>query len=236
MRNRCRTGLAALLGLSVLAVAARADEEKISIEELPSAVKKAVETKFPEAKIRGAAKEVEDGKTTYEVELTVEGRAVDVALNAKGKILEIEKEIPADKLPGAVKKKLAAKYPGATIEKAEELTKGEDGPVRYEVLIKAEVVFNAKGKVVGTATEENEDDEDDKPAAKAKKKEKEEDDDDEDDDDDKPAAKAKKKEHRDDDKPAAKAKKKKEKEEDEDDDEDEGDDDREVKGKRRDKD
>jgi Putative beta-lactamase-inhibitor-like, PepSY-like len=233
MRNRCRTGLAALLGLSMLAVAARADEEKISIEEVPAAVKKAVEKKFPEAKIRGAAKEVEDGKTTYEVELTVEGRAVDVALNAKGKILEIEKEIPADKLPGAVKKKLAAKYPGARIEKAEEITKGEDGPVRYEVLIKAEVVFTAKGKVVQAATEEDEDGEDDKPAAKAKKKEKEEDEDD--DDDGKPAAKAKKKEHRDDGKPAAKAKKK-EKEEDEDDDDEDEDDERELKGKRRDKD
>ena len=71
MRNRYLTGLAALLGLSMLAVAARAGEEKISAEKLPAAVKKAVKKKFPEAKIRGAAKEVEDGKTTYEVELKV---------------------------------------------------------------------------------------------------------------------------------------------------------------------
>ena len=219
------------MGLSVLAVAARADEEKISAEKLPSAVKKAIKKKFPEAKIRGAAKEVEDGKTTYEVELTVEGRAVDVALNAEGKILEIEREVPAAKLPESVKKRLAAKYPGARIEKAEELTKGESGPVRYEVLIKAEVLFNAKGKVV-QAKEEAEEEDDDKPAAKAKKKEHK--------DDDKPAAKAKKKEREedeDDDKPAAKVKKKEKKEHEDDDDEDEDEDDeREVKGKKRGKD
>ena len=182
MRNRCRTALAALLGLSMLGVAARAGEEKIPAEKLPSAVKKAVKKKFPEAKIRGAAKEEEDGKTNYEVELTVEGRSVDVAMDAEGKILEIEKEIPVSKLPAAVKKKLAAKYPGAKIEKAEEITRGEDGPTRYEVAIKAEVLLTAKGKVV-KATEEDEDDE--KPAAKArKKKEKEDEDEDEDEEDD----------------------------------------------------
>ena len=89
---------------------------------------------------------------------------MDLALNAEGKILEIEKEIPVDELPKAVTKRLAAKYPGAKIEKVEEITKGEDGPVHYEVAIKAEVVFTAKGKIV-QAKEEEEDDE--KPAAKA---------------------------------------------------------------------
>ncbi len=158
---------------------AGADEEKISIEKLPAAVKKAVKKKFPEAAIRAASKEVEDDVTTYEVELKVEGRSVNMALKADGTILEIEKEVPVSELPKAVRKKLAARYPGAKIEKAEEITKGEDGPVRYEVAIKAEVVLTAKGKIV-RAAEEEEDDE--KPAAKAKKKEKEEEEDDEDDD------------------------------------------------------
>ena len=108
-------------------------------------------------------------------------------MNAEGKILEVEKEIPADKLPKAVAKKLAAKYPGAKIEKVEEITKGEDGPVHYEVAIKAEVVFTAKGKVVQAKAEEAEEEDDEKPAAKVrKKKEKEE-------DDEKPAAKSGKK-------------------------------------------
>ncbi len=148
MRNRCGTGLAALLGLSMLAGASHADEEKIPVEKLPAAVTKAVKKKFPKARIQAASREVEDGATTYEVELKVEGRSVDLALNADGKILEIEKEIPVNELPKAVTKRLAARYPGATIVKVEEITKGEDGPVHYEVAIKAEVVFTAKGKIV----------------------------------------------------------------------------------------
>lgn len=184
MRNRCGTSLAALLGLSMLAAAAHADEEKIPVEKLPAAVTKAVKKKFPKARILAASREVEDDEATYEVELKVEGRSVDVALNAGGKVLEIEKEIPVDELPRAVKKRLAARYPGARIEKVEEVTKGEDGPVRYEVAIKTEVVFTAKGKIVQP---KGEDEDDEKPAAKAKKKkkekEKEEDEDDDDDDD-----------------------------------------------------
>jgi hypothetical protein len=211
MRNRFRTGLAALTGLSVLAVTALAAEEKISPKKLPAAVRKAVKKKFPEAKYRGAAKEVADGKTTYEVELTVEGRAVDAIMSPEGKILEVEREVPVAKLPAAVKKALAAKYPGAKIEKAETLTKGEDGPLHYEIVIKTEVVLTPKGKVVG-ATEEDEDDE--KPSAKAKSNK-----DKDDEDDEKAEAKAKKKEKgedEDDEKAEAKAKKK-EKKEDEDD-------------------
>ena len=210
MRNRCRTGLAALLGFSLLAVAARAGEEKISPDELPSAVRKAVKKKFPEAKIRGTAREVEGGKTTYEVEMTVEGRAVDVAMSAEGKILEVEKEIPVSRLPRAIAKKLAARYPGARIEKVEEITRGEDGPAHYEVAIKAEVVFTAKGKVVRGATEEEEDDE--KPAAKARRKKEKEDEDDDEDEDEKSSVKSRKKE------------KKEDKGDDDDDEEDEDDD------------
>lgn len=191
MRNRCRTGLAALMGLSMLAVAARAGEEKISPDELPSAVRKAVKKKFAEAKVRGASKEVEDGRTVYEVELTVEGHAVDVTLSARGKILEVEKEIPASRLPEAVREAVAAKYPGAKIQKAEAITRGEDGPVRYEVVIKGEVVLTARGKFV----EADEDDEEhEKPSAKGKGKKKEDKDDDDDDEDEERKVKGKKRE------------------------------------------
>jgi hypothetical protein len=243
MPNRCRAGLAALLGLSVMAAAARAGEEKISPDKLPAAVKKAVKKKFPEAEIRGAAKEVEGGKTTFEVEMTVEGRMVDIAVSPKGKILEVEKEVPVAKLPKAVKKALKKKYPGAEIEKAETVTKGEDGPVRYEVVIKAEVVLTAKGKVVQA---KEEDEEDEKPAAKAKKKkEKEEDEDDDDDEDDEKSVKAKKAEKKqdkdddddddeDDDEKSVKAKKA-EKKQDKDDDDDEDDDEKSVKAKKAEK-
>jgi hypothetical protein len=179
MRKRLATCGAALSGLLVTGLLLHAQEEKLSVNDLPSAVRKAVRKKFPEAKYRGAAKEVEGRTTTYEVMLTVDGRAVDMALKADGTILEIEKEVAVDRLPKAVRKGLAARYPGAKVQKAEELIKGEDGEPLYEIVIQTEVVFTAKGKAVQAAAKE-EDDDDEKPSAKARKKQKKEDDDDED--------------------------------------------------------
>ena len=123
-------------------------------------------------------------KTTYEVMLKVKGRSVDVAMKADGTILEIEKEIAVDDLPRAVRKTLSAKYPKAKITKAEAITKGEDGPVRYEVVITTEVVLNAKGKIAGASAKEEEDDDDEKPKAEGKRSKKDDNDDDDDDDDD----------------------------------------------------
>jgi len=207
------TTLVGSMVLFALASVAGADEEKIPVKELPKAVRKAVKTKFPGARIAEAIEEEEDGKTTYEVVLKVQGRSVDVALKADGTILEIEKEIPVQELPRAVKKTLAARYPHAKIAKAEVVTKGEHGKARYEISITTEVVLSAQGKLVEP---EDEEEDDEKPAAKSRK-EKE-------DDDEKPAAKSRKeKEDDDDDKPAAKSKKTKKARDKDDDDEDDDD-------------
>ncbi len=157
MRNRFGAALAAMLSLSAAAVAtAAAGEEKIAFDKLPAAVKKAVKKDFHGAKVRGAVKEVEDGKTSYEVELTVAGHSIDVVVNPHGRVLEIEKEIPVDHLPGAVRKTLAAKYPGARIEKAERVARGKHGPTLYEVDIKTEVLLTQEGKIVRAHDEEEE--------------------------------------------------------------------------------
>src|SRR5579859_7095383 len=147
MQNRCRFTALAALGILAFAAPAPAAEDPIPVKELPKAVTKAVKAKFPKGKIHGAAKEVVDGKTTYEAMLTVEGRAVDVALAADGTILEIEKEIPADRLPKAVRGRVESRYPHAKIVKAEELIKGAHNPVQYEITVQAELVVNATGKV-----------------------------------------------------------------------------------------
>ena len=176
MRNLFVMGIFSVLGLAVVVIPARADEEKVPVDKLPTAVKKALTRKFPKAEIEKATKEVEDGNTVYEVELEIKDRSVDVSLKADGTILEIEREVPADELPEAVRKKLAARYPKAKIEKAEEVTKGEDGPVRYEVAITTEVVLTAKGKIVQVEEDEK------KPTAQAKKSKKDKEDDEDEDD------------------------------------------------------
>jgi hypothetical protein len=171
---------AVLLGLS--AFQSRADEEKIPVKELPKVVRDAARAKFPRAEIVGAAREKEDGKTTYEVMFKQAGRSIDATLSQDGKILEVEREIDDADLPRAVKKAIAARFPGARIAKVEQLIEGEDGPSRYEIAITTEVVLDANGKFKKGGNEEDEAGVKSSAREKSPRKKGEKHDDDEDDD------------------------------------------------------
>ena len=148
--NRSALALAVLL----TAAAARADEEPIPLDKLPAAVTKAVKAKFPGATLKEAAKEVEDGVTTYEVSLDDKGTAVDVVLKPDGEVVVVETAIAASDLPEPVARAVKAKYPEAKIKKAERLE--EKGETTYEVLLETapgkstEVVLAKDGKILKT--------------------------------------------------------------------------------------
>jgi uncharacterized membrane protein YkoI len=138
------------------------DEQKIKLEEVPKAVMKSVKGKFPGAEMRAAAKEVEEGKTRFEVSLTSKGRKYDVIASPSGEILVVEKELSQDEVPAKVMGALKAKYPHAKIKLAEELIEYEDGKEdekSYEFAIETadkktkEVVISAAGKIEGGAKE-----------------------------------------------------------------------------------
>ncbi len=161
----------ALVLVGALGVA-RGDEEKLSPDKLPAAVKAAIKARFPGAELKGASKESEGGETIFEVMLTYKGDKYDVAVEPNGEIEEIERAIFVDALPSAVLKAIKAKYPKAKIKEAEEVT-DEDGEVCYEVAIAhdgedVEVAVTPKGKI----KKGGEDDEDDKGEKKEKKEKK----------------------------------------------------------------
>jgi len=165
----------AFMSLGLLAATAfvRADDVSIKLEDVPKPVLSAVKTKFPEGKVTKALKEEEDGKTTYELVVEVEGKTLDVAVSDKGKLLEIEEPVDAAKLPEAVGAAIKAKYPESKIKKAEQVTKfegdgdGQEGEKVFEILLTTEgkknieVKVSPKGKIL-----EDEEDDDDKPAKK----------------------------------------------------------------------
>jgi hypothetical protein len=187
MRTLILLGVCSLIGGPFVAETV-ADEQSIPVEKLPKAVLKAAKSKFPKAEIKGAAKEVEDGKTTYEVMLKQKGRSIDIAFQADGTILEIEREVAADDLPGDVKKALKSHYPKAKINKAEEVREGEHGRVRYEISITTEVVITGKGQI--ERAEKGGEREESPSAKESKNKHREDRDDDEEEEEDEKPRKA----------------------------------------------
>lgn len=146
MRNQTRrvttVAVAFGLGMALACAVARADEEKIPVAKVPKVVLDAVKARYPGSEIKGAEKEVEDGKTIYELKLTHEGHKLEVSATPEGKIVSVEKEIKVADLPAAVTAGVKAKYPKATLKSAEEVE--EDGETTYEVVIE-----KSAGKAVG---------------------------------------------------------------------------------------
>jgi hypothetical protein len=163
--------LVMVAGVMALSVLLRADEEKVPLDKVPKAALKAVKDKYPRAKLLGADKEKENGKTVYEIQIEYKDHNIDVTVTPEGKILSAEKTIKEREVPEAVTKAFKAKYPKAKIKKIEEISKDADQVTAYEYLIefgkkKLEVKFDPKGKFLA---EENKDKEE-----KEKKKDKKE--------------------------------------------------------------
>jgi uncharacterized membrane protein YkoI len=141
----------AVLGFGLTAAASRADEEKVPLDKVPAPVLKAFKAKFPEATIKAAIKEVEDGKTVYEIESTSKGLAIDAVLKPDGEFVNYEKEIKSADLPAKVASAVKAKHPKGKVKKVEEVTEGDKS--FYEVLVEegdksTEVSVGKDGKII----------------------------------------------------------------------------------------
>jgi hypothetical protein len=115
-------GVSAVAGLAVLAAVARADDQ----DKLPRAVADAVKGRFPGASVTGVEKGAENGNVVYDVELRQGGSRYEVGVRWDGVVLVIEKEVAAKDLPAAVAAALGAKYPGAVVTEAVEVSKVKD--------------------------------------------------------------------------------------------------------------
>jgi hypothetical protein len=127
--------------------------------KLPPAILIAFQQAYPKATIKNAAKETENGKTVWEVESIDNGLARDLIYNADGTVVEMEEQVEPASLPAAVSAAFKAKYPKATITKAEKLMKGTT--VTYEMALKGAAVktieITPDGKIVPVAKEAKED-------------------------------------------------------------------------------
>ncbi len=156
-------------------------EEAISIEQLPAAVRTALEAKTAGCTIVEIEKESEDGKVVYEAEYkTADGKKCEIELSEDGTILEEEDadeddeddgdeeevKVSLDQVPAAVKAAVEKAVANGTLI---ELTKEtEDGKVVYEAEYKTadgkkrEIEMAEDGTVLEEedADEDDEDDED----------------------------------------------------------------------------
>jgi len=125
-----------------------AADVKVKMQDLPPAVQKAAREQLKSATLVGLSTEVENGKTSYEVETKVNGRSRDVALDAKGSVIEVEEEADIAAIPAAARAALNKLAAGGKLGKIETVTAGSN--ISYETVVAKngkhhEVAVNADG-------------------------------------------------------------------------------------------
>ena len=120
-------------------------EQEVVIQrsELPPAVERTVAAAAAHATVKGFSREVENGQTFYEAALIVDGRSRDVLIDAQGHVVEVEEQVPFDKLPAKVRAALTSRAGTGTIAVVESLKK-KGKIVAYE----AHVVADGKRSAV----------------------------------------------------------------------------------------
>jgi len=137
----------ALSAMAALSLAGA--ESKIKLQSAPAAVQATVKAETANATLVGLSKEIEHGKTMYELETKVNGRGRDLMIAEDGSVASVEEEVALDSVPGAVKEALLHKSAGGKITKVEAVT--ENGSTGYEAAMvvhgkKIEYSVDSQGK------------------------------------------------------------------------------------------
>jgi hypothetical protein len=139
------------------AEAAEGKQAAVDLKILPEAVLSAFKTAYPNAVIKGTAKEVENGVTLFEIE-SLDGKfGRNIIYSTDGKVAEIEESIAPADLPAAVQQTLAKEFPVFKILTAETLTKGAVKQFELSIQVKDKkigVTINPTGKITEKSGEE----------------------------------------------------------------------------------
>ncbi len=123
--------------------------QKLTIQEVPTAVKSSFTKSFPKATNINWSKE---GTNEYEAEFRINKISMASNFDKEGKWLVTETEIKIAELPKTVQSAIATRFPGYKIEEAEKAeTAGKE--IFYEVKLEKgesnlEVQFSSEGKIL----------------------------------------------------------------------------------------
>jgi uncharacterized membrane protein YkoI len=141
-------------------------EEKVTLDQVPAAVKATLLKEAKDAKIEEIEKETKNGTTTYEAKFVADGKTVEVKVASDGTLLkrkvEDEEKVTLDQVPAAVKDTILKEAKGAKIEAIEKETKKGESVYEAEFLAEGkevEIRVASDGKLLKEEAEDEDEDE-----------------------------------------------------------------------------
>ena len=134
----------------------KGNEEKVKLKSVPKAVQNTIQKETQGAHIIGISKEVDEGRTFYEVETKMKGFGKDMLIDDTGKLTEIEEEIALASLPANVQAEVKNSIGKAKLLKLEALYNSAKVRTAYEAQVdragkKAEISMGLDGKILPPA-------------------------------------------------------------------------------------
>jgi hypothetical protein len=124
-----------MTGMAFCAAALTANAEtKLKMADLPVVVQKTVQEQLKNATLVGLSKEIEKGKTLYEVETKANGKSRDLMVDSAGKVVEVEEEVDIATIPAAARDAIQKKAGTGKVTKVEALSKS-GALVAYEAAV-----------------------------------------------------------------------------------------------------
>ena len=147
----CYQIILGILALTIGFANGLASEKPIAMKDLPAAVQRTVQEQSKGAAILHLSREVEGGKTVYEVEMKVKGLGKDVTIDASGAVIEVEEEVALESIPGDARAAIKKAAGSGQITKVETVTEGNQ--LAYEAHLRkdgkrSEVKVSGDGRLL----------------------------------------------------------------------------------------
>ena len=111
MKTLLAIGLGVVGAMTLAAWAGEKNEDEVSLDRLPPAVKATILREAKGAAIKQIEREREGGKIVYEAEWTADGHKHEAKVSAEGALIELEETVSPKAVPAAVKAVAAEKFP-----------------------------------------------------------------------------------------------------------------------------
>jgi hypothetical protein len=111
------------------------DERKLILENLPKAVRAAIQKETQGAQIVNISKEIDNGKTLYEIETRAKAFSRDMLIDETGNLIEIEEEIALASLPLGIQPEIKKSIGKARLIKLEAVYNGAKVRNGYAALL-----------------------------------------------------------------------------------------------------
>jgi uncharacterized membrane protein YkoI len=168
-------GLAMAMALSAWAGEEKAKEEKVTLDQLPAAVKETLLKEVKDGKITEIERETKGEVVTYEADAVIGGKKREITVAADGKLISNKPDddhdddddvtVTLDQVPAAVKATIEKAAQGGKITEIEREGEGDKAVYEAEVVIEGkeyEIKVAADGKLISKKLDTDEDDDDDK--------------------------------------------------------------------------